>query len=201
MGGISQQSELLLARICHDLSAPIGAMGMVASTLSGDPEAFRILSESQQRLVARLKLFRLLSIDTDACPEFSFEKVKDVLTECCLCEKVTFLTRDLSGVLETPRIKFLISAAAILLPALVRGGHMVFEAQEGEGRLCCSGQGGRIYLQEEVISWFSGTKTPSSQTIFCSLIESFAQACGGSVRLVQTSEKATLFLDTKTEVL
>lgn len=75
---------------------------------------------------------------------------------------------------------------------------MVFEKQErieGGTSLLCSGQGGRVFLRESVAAWFAGDRTTTSQTILCFFAETFAKFCNSSLRLIQTPEKTTLFLD------
>ncbi|MDR1910655.1 MAG: hypothetical protein LBQ26_02320 [Holosporales bacterium] len=199
-----QMFELLLARLCHDLITPVGAielgLGIVSATTNSDEneEAIKILAESQQRLAIRLKMFRLLSVDTQERTEYAFEELKDILSSYCLGEKVTFLTRGIPKVIPTTIMKFMIAAVMILLPTLVRGGHMVFEKSEKEGgrvSLLCTGQGGRVFLREPVAAWFAGNRIPTSQTILCFLAEAFAKDCGASLHLTQAPEKTTLFLD------
>ncbi|MDR0406757.1 MAG: hypothetical protein LBH38_01580 [Holosporales bacterium] len=155
--------------------------------------ALKILSESQQRLAARLKLFRLLSINAEEYPESSFEEGKEIIASYCLCEKVTFLTRDIPRAVPTPIIKFMVTTAMILLPTLIRGGHMVFELIEDKEMLTlqCTGQGGRIALNETVAAWFLGEKMLSSRTVLCFFAEMFANSCGAHLHLEQTPEKVT----------
>jgi hypothetical protein len=194
---LSEEWELFLARLCHDLSAPIGTISLAAGafTPSEETEAVHLLFEAQQKLSARLKLFRLLSLSEKMCPQYAFVEVQEALSVYSACLQVSFSVSDFSEKVPTFAMKFLITAALVLLPGLTNKKNNTFLCQQKGADFYCAGQGGGIVLSEEIHAWFlKKEKNLSTQTVFCALLEDFAQAYGGTLHLAQTSEEVTLSL-------
>ncbi|MDR0661774.1 MAG: hypothetical protein LBF76_00065 [Holosporales bacterium] len=194
---LSEEWKLFLARLCHDLSAPIGTISLASGALasSKETEAIHLLFEAQQKLSARLKLFRLLSLSEKVYSQYAFAEVQEGLSAHSACLQVSFSASGFSEKVPTFAMKFLITAALVLLPSLVRKKNSTFLCQQRGTDFYCIGQGEGIVLSEEARTWFlNKEKNLSAQTIFCALLEDFAQASRGTFHLEQTSEGVTLSL-------
>ncbi len=64
--------SLLIAKLCHDLASPLGAMGLGIEILESNPrdqETFQTLKESHQNALIRLKLYQLVFSENPSAGE------------------------------------------------------------------------------------------------------------------------------------
>lgn len=120
---ISKLAQALIARVCHDLAAPLGSLGlsleMLESSRMKDDGTFSIIVESYQSLKLKLELFRDLfgNIGNENKPHLSESLPK---FKIFLQQKKIALTYDnqvLSG--DNARI---ILCLLLIIPDLYQGG-------------------------------------------------------------------------------
>lgn len=79
-------SELIVTKICHDLSAPVGAINNGVEFLDDNPtkdmrdKAMHLIEENAKTAVAKIKFFRYLLGKADAMGESDIREVQNLLS-------------------------------------------------------------------------------------------------------------------------
>lgn len=85
MSKILDFSELIVTKICHDLSAPVGAINNGVEFLDDNPskdmrdKAMHLIEENAKTAVAKIKFFRYLLGKADAMGESDIREVQTLL--------------------------------------------------------------------------------------------------------------------------
>ncbi len=110
-------AELIAARLCHDLSGPIGPMAGVVELAGEDPgateEALAVAAETAGGLIARIRLLR--AAWGGDCPAMDIEAIGALVSGGAGRKRVAI---DLSGVAKAPVAS---ATARLLLNALMLG--------------------------------------------------------------------------------
>lgn len=86
MSKILDFSELIVTKICHDLSAPVGAISNGVEFLDDNPtndmraKAMHLIEENSKTAVAKIKFFRYLLGKADAMGESDIREVQALLS-------------------------------------------------------------------------------------------------------------------------
>lgn len=124
-------AELIAARICHDLSGPIGPMAGMLELAREDPdaaeEALAAANEAAASVIARLRLLR--AAWTGDCVAMDVRAIGTLIHSGLARKRVTI---DLSGIAASI---FAPVTARLLLNALLLGS----EGLPGGGTLTCAG--------------------------------------------------------------
>jgi histidine phosphotransferase ChpT len=128
-----QLAELLAARICHDLSGPVGPIAGMLELAQEDPavaeEALAVVTETAANLVARLRLMR--AAWTADCGTMSIAEIGTLVSAGMGRKHVGI---DLSGLPAGSVVQP--ATARLLLNVLVLG----VESLPGGGVLACAGE-------------------------------------------------------------
>ncbi len=124
-------AELIVARLCHDLSGPIGPLAGMLELALEDPdaaeEALAVMQETAAGLIARIRLLR--SAWTGDCGAMDSAAIGVLVTNALARKQVTI---DLSGLAAQPIPP---ATARLLLNVLMLG----TESLPGGGTLACAG--------------------------------------------------------------
>ena len=128
-----QLAELIAARICHDLSGPVGPMAGMLELMQEDPdtaeEALSIITQTAESLVARLRLTRA-AWTGDGC-EMGVAEIGTLVTDGMARKRVNI---DLGGLPASST--FSPQTGRLLLNVLMLG----VESLPGGGVLACAGE-------------------------------------------------------------
>lgn len=132
-----QLAELMAARLCHDLSGPVGPMaGMVELALeepADAEEALTVIGQTADGLIARIRLLR--AAWGGDCGAMDIETIAGLVTAGLARKKVTI---DVSGLVGTAPGETCLApdTARLLLNVLILG----VESLPTGGTLTCAGQ-------------------------------------------------------------
>ena len=128
-----QLAELIAARICHDLSGPIGPLHGMLELMQDDPdsaeEALSIVTQTAESLVARLRLAR--AAWTGDTSEMGIEEIGTLVTAGMARKRVTLDLERLPA-----SATFSSGTTRLLLNVLIMG----VESLPGGGTLACAGE-------------------------------------------------------------
>ncbi len=120
-------SEILSARLCHELVAPVGAIGNGLELLAlgdgaPDEEVLSLIEESGRRAGARLKFYRMAygAAGDDAPVESAV--LSDLVTGFLEGSRVTADWPDGTPALPRPAARLLLNLLVLAVQALPRGG-------------------------------------------------------------------------------
>lgn len=145
-----QLAELLCARICHDLSGPVGAAAAGAELFEDmasapDPETMALVSGAASGAVARLKFFRAALGPAASTPQSSV-----VLTELIEAHLATQVSAASPGLvlswpaaptaLDGAAARLLLNLVLLAKDALPRGGRIAVAVEGGLPRVTAWGE-------------------------------------------------------------
>lgn len=130
-------TELVAARICHDLGSPMASLGALMPQ-AGDPAAHAVLSETAAELRARLRLFGALFGLAD---ELGWPEIGELLGGAPMAHRVRFALPALGGPFSPGLARLYLTCALLAAEALPRGGVVhVTEPRPGEVALRLEGR-------------------------------------------------------------
>lgn len=145
-----QLAELLCARICHDLSGPVGAAAAGAELFEDmapapDPETMALVSGAASGAVARLKYFRAALGPAASTPQSSV--VLTELIEAYLATQVSAASPGLvlswpaaPTALDGASARLLLNLVLLAKDALPRGGRITVAVDNGLPRVTAWGE-------------------------------------------------------------
>jgi histidine phosphotransferase ChpT len=119
-------TQLVVAKVCHDLATPLNALSLGLEM--GDGGAFSkdtldLIQESAESMKSRLKLFRSLLSSSESSP--TLEDLKDIFSQCAKISKVAVIWSVSPNLIESPvgtPLRLLLALCFIALEGLPRGG-------------------------------------------------------------------------------
>jgi len=114
----SRLTELIAARIFHDLGSPMASITALLPQ-AADPAAAAIVAETVSELRARMKLF---SATFGHCDELGWHELSPLLQGAPMAHRVQFDLQQTQAILSPGRGRLLLSAALLAAEALPRGG-------------------------------------------------------------------------------
>jgi histidine phosphotransferase ChpT len=123
-------TELMAARIFHDLGSPMASITAILPQAT-DPAAHAILMETAGELRARMKLFAAAFGNGDDLP---WHELGTLLQGAPMAHRVRFEVPQSPEVLRLGRVRLMLSAALLSAEALPRGG-VVRIFQDAGGRV------------------------------------------------------------------
>jgi len=124
----SRLTELIAARIFHDLGSPMASITALLPQLA-DPAAADIVAETATELRARMKLF---SISFGQGDELGWHQLPALLEGAPMAHRVRFDLPPAEDMLSSGRARLLLSAILLAAEALPRGG-VVRVSQDNAG--------------------------------------------------------------------
>jgi len=118
MNPSSRLTELIAARIFHDLGSPMASITALLPQ-AADPAAAAIVAETVAELLARMKLFSVVFGQGD---ELAWHELAKLLQGAPMAHRVQFDLPHTQENLPSGRARLLLSAALLAAEALPRGG-------------------------------------------------------------------------------
>ncbi len=191
-------AQLMSAKICHDLAASVGAMGlgieMLCESSSIDRNIQDLLESSNQGAKAKLKIFRALISSPDH--ELFFPEVKQMITDLCSGEKKTNVTwsSNLCNSLSGVEAKILLGLALLSFEGLPRGGQLTIITNPLDTGYQINGHGSIASVREDSLEFLvrgGGLNAATSRTIFPYYIRTMAE--DANIKVFYTSGGAGEF--------
>lgn len=200
-----QLAELLCARVCHDLSGPVGAAAAGAELFEDmagavDEETVSLVAEAAAGAASRLKFFRSALGPAAAAPQNS-AALRDLMVNYL----DTLASAASPGIqlawpappphLDGESARLLLNLVLLAKDALPRGGRITVVSDEGRPRVVAYGE--PAALNDEARAVLSGGQTPSgpkgAQAFF---VRTLAERLGGGLMASLTSEGLSLSIGT-----
>lgn len=200
-----QLAELLCARVCHDLSGPVGAAAAGAELFEDmagavDEETVGLVAEAATGAASRLKFFRAALGPAAATPQAS-GAVRDLMNNYL----DTLASAASPGIqlawpappptLDGESARLLLNLVLLAKDALPRGGRITVEVNEARPRVVAYGE--PAALSDEVRAVLNGDRAPSgpkgAQAHFARIL---AERLGGGLVASLTPEGLALSIGT-----
>ncbi len=142
MGSDLQWSDLVAARLCHDLGGLAGTLGgcLELAAEDGSSEAIALAYEAAAALTARLRLLRAAWTEQPGPLDAAgLARLAAGLTT----DRVSVEVWQLSGVLPAPRARLVLNLLLLAAEALPRGGQIAASG-DADGELRISAEGPRL---------------------------------------------------------
>lgn len=140
-------AELLIARMSHDISGPIGAVNngiefIVDEDFGEQDEALDLLASSAKEAVARLQYYRYAYGIVSYGNQADTETIHKLISSLFECGKVTVNWNDYSNqiIIKSETAKTLMNLLSVASSMLIRGGTVNFSVDGTEMSLIASGQ-------------------------------------------------------------
>lgn len=119
---------MMTAKICHDLSAPLGAMGMGLESLKdGDTDTVEFVYDSYSTLEFKLNFYRTLMMPGDNGPVLS--DFVNILNKYAKNKNITIHWQDLDNdTFQESTSRLLMGLTYIMMEPLIRGGDCYVKA-------------------------------------------------------------------------
>jgi len=186
---LTQENQLLYAKILHDLSAPLGALTLCIDDIKKAlPEASELIEESIETLSQRIRYWRLMLTGSEQYPTFS--EAIDIISATAKLQSVniTFANdEDYQGIYT----RLILALALVCLEGLPRGGEIFINADTGI--LIASGE--KCYISkdfQDVIS--NAAENITSRNALGIFVSALAKACSASLKIEHIPTKLTLTL-------
>jgi histidine phosphotransferase ChpT len=175
-------TQLMSAKICHDLAASVGAMGLGIEMLCESPSIDRniqdLLESSNQGAKAKLKIFRALVSSSDH--ELFFPEVKQMISDLCAGEKKTHVTwsSNLCNSLGGVEAKILLGLALLSVEGLPRGGQLTIITNPLDTGYQLNGHGSIASVREDSLEFLvrgGSLSTVTSRTVLPYYIRTMAE--------------------------
>jgi histidine phosphotransferase ChpT len=182
--------HLMCAKICHDLSAPAGAVAMGLEMLSEapqDPQTRELVAFSSHSTIAKLELFRCLTGFSTMANKPNGVDLEKTLRNYWPENKITVTWKvpqleDIQG----PPARLLLATLLTAADGLPRGGNLTVEPN-----LSITAEGPTANLREESAKAITGNSTLSQQTVGTIVpffAYSLAQNLGGKLQIKTMAE-------------
>lgn len=142
-------AELLCARVCHDLSGPVGATAAGAELFEdlggGDPETLTLVSTSAAGAAARLRLLRAALGPASSSPH-SLSTLRNMVDAhlasqaSAAAPAITVIWRDYPDSVDGETARLLLNLVLLGRDALPRGGRMELSLEHGLPTLLAHGE-------------------------------------------------------------
>lgn len=188
-------AELLCARVCHDLSGPVGATAAGAELFEdlggGDPETLALVSTSAAGAAARLRLLRA-ALGPAATAPHPMAALK-AMVEAHLASQasaaapaIVVAWGDVPDPVDGERARLLLNLVLLGRDALPRGGRMELNVDDGWPSLLLHGEPAALSDEVRLALGGSAAAGPrAAQALFACLL---ARKLGGRV-VVATTER------------
>jgi len=133
-------AELLCARVCHDLSGPVGATAAGAELFEdlggGDPETLTLVSTSAAGAAARLRLLRAALGPASSAPSplstlRSMVEAHLASLASAAAPAIVVIWRDIPDAVDGNNARLLLNLVLLGRDALPRGGRMELSLEHG----------------------------------------------------------------------
>lgn len=189
-------AELLCARVCHDLSGPVGATAAGAELFEdlggGDPETLSLVSTSAAGAAARLRLLRAALGPASSSPQplSALRKMVDAhlaSLASAAAPAIAIIWRGCSDTVDGGTARLLLNLALLGRDALPRGGRMELSLEQGFPALLAHGE--PASLADDVKLALTETAPLSGpRPAQAALIRILATQYGGKVCITPTAE-------------
>lgn len=118
VGAMTRLTELVAARICHDLGSPAASLSALLPQ-AADAAAREVLAEAAGELRGRLRLFGALFGPSDP---LGWAEITALLAASPMAHRVRFTLPTVGGELPAGLVRLCLAAALLAAEALPRGG-------------------------------------------------------------------------------
>ena len=187
-------AEALCARLCHDLSGPLGtlagALEIAAETgevETGDGAALDLAGEAASQMKARLRLYR--AAWGGGSGAMTGTEIAGLVAPVAEPRRIRTEMDGIRGVLDGDTARLALGLLLLGFDALPRGGALALSGQSGES-LVMHVDGPRAAWPDGVIAAFADGELPppSPRGITLSLLALAAQSCGARLSLAFAAE-------------
>jgi histidine phosphotransferase ChpT len=196
-----QLAELLCARVCHDLSGPVGAAAAGAELFEDmagavDEETVSLVAEAAAGAASRLKFFRATLGPAASAPQGT-AALKDLMVNyldtlaSAASPGIQLAWPAPPPVLDGESARLLLNLVLLAKDALPRGGRITIMTDQGHPRVVAYGE--PAALNDEARAVLSGERPPSgpkgAQAFF---LRNLAERLGGGLVTSLTPEGLSL---------
>lgn len=196
--------ELLCARICHDLSGPVGATAAGAELFQdlsgGDGETLALVATSAAGAAARLRLLRAALGPAAGAPH-PLTALR-ALVDAHLASQVSAAApaiaaqwRDCPDAVDGPRARFLLNLALLGRDALPRGGRMELSLEQGRPAVLIHGEPASLNDEVKAALLGQGAMAANPRAAHAAFVRLLADALGGKLGIAATSRGLRVALE------
>jgi histidine phosphotransferase ChpT len=196
-----QLAELLCARICHDLSGPVGAAAAGAELFEDmdaapDPETLNLVAGAAAGAASRLKFFRAALGPAASAPQAS-RALRDLI-EGYLATQVSAASPgialawpELPTALDGASARLLLNLLLLAKDALPRGGRIAVDMSDGRPRVVARGEPAALSdeARQVLVDGHPATGPRGAQAQFARIL---AERLGGTLAATITAEGLAL---------
>lgn len=153
MVGNLKLAELVVTKMCHDLSGPVGAVNNGIELLKDGSEnihdkSIELIEISAQEAVSRLLFFRQAYGVLHSHSQVNEDSLREIVVKFFAQKKITIIWPDSSQEMTNEMGKILLNTILVVSQALIHGGELSVNHHENDGfSVAAKGEGLKVDME------------------------------------------------------